>query len=535
MLPGMRTDVVVVGAGPTGLMLATELGLAGAEVAVVERQAAPSGQSRGGGVNPRTAEVLAMRGLVDAVAARAIPPDGAGAHFAGLPVPLDARPWRTRHPDGLLVPQDRLEEVLEERLREQGVTVRRRTALAGLDQDDEGVTVRLDGPDGAQRVRAAYLVACDGGHSTVRTLVGAAFPGRAGTMAAVTADVVLASASPSVPRSAAHISTLQRAGGGYWMLLHPLDGDAGATSGYRVVFGAPGRPAPARDAPVTPDEVAAALSAVHGPETVLGRLRWGTRFSDASRQLTAYRHGRVLFAGDAAHIHPPIGGQGLNLGVQDAVNLGWKLAATVANRAPDGLLDSYHAERHPVAARVLATVRAQGVIMNPAPDADDVRALRDIVADLARLPDGNRHLAGLMTGLAIRYDLGDDDPLVGRRMIDLSLDTADGLTTVSALLRSGRGLLLDLGADLGPATTRAGVDHVPARVVDSPVGTELGAERVLVRPDGYLCWAGSGPDAAPDAALRRWFGAAPGLQQGGPAPIPLQHGHLAAIPARPAP
>jgi 2-polyprenyl-6-methoxyphenol hydroxylase-like FAD-dependent oxidoreductase len=244
-------------------------------------------------------------------------------------------------------------------------------------------------------------------------------------MAAVTADVVLASASPSVPRSAAHISTLQRAGGGYWMLLHPLDGDAGATSGYRVIFGAPGRPAPARDAPVTPDEVATALSAVHGPETVLGRLRWGTRFSDASRQLTASRHGRVLFAGDAAHIHPPIGGQGLNLGVQDAVNLGWKLAATVANRALDGLLDSYHAERHPVAARVLATVRAQGVIMNPAPDADDVRALRDIVADLARLPDGNRHLAGLMTGLAIRYDLGDDDPLVGRRMIDLSLDTAD--------------------------------------------------------------------------------------------------------------
>jgi 2-polyprenyl-6-methoxyphenol hydroxylase-like FAD-dependent oxidoreductase len=522
MLSGMRTDVVVVGAGPTGLMLATELALAGTAVTVVERQAAPSGQSRGGGVNARTAEVLAMRGLADAVAARAVPRDGAGAHFAGLPVPLDTRPWRTRHPDGLLVPQDRLEEVLEERLRALGSTVRRRTALAGLAQDDDGVTALLDGPDGEQPLRAAYLVACDGGHSTVRKLVGADFPGRAGTMAAVTADVDLASASPTVPRAATHISTLHRSGGGYWMMLHPLDGDAGATSGYRVVFGAPGRPAPARDAPVTVDEVAEALIAVHGPQTVLGRLRWGTRFSDASRQLTAYRHRRVLFAGDAAHIHPPIGGQGLNLGVQDAVNLGWKLAATVAGHAPDGLLDSYHAERHPVAARVLATVAAQGVIMSPPPDADGARALRDIVADLARLPDGNRYLAGLMTGLALRYDLGDPDPLVGSRMIDLSLQTVDGPTTVSALLRSGRGLLLDVAGALAPRAAHGGVDHVTARVVDSPVGTDLPADRVLVRPDGYVCWAGRGADASPEAALRRWFGTATGAK----------HGHRAAVPAR---
>src|SRR6185312_5994779 len=280
--PGMP-HVIVVGAGPTGLMLATELSLAAAEVAVVERQAAPSGQSRGGGVNPRTAEVLALRGLAEAVAARAIPREEAGAHFAGLPVPLDARPWRTRHPHGLLVPQDRFEAVLEERLHEQGVAVQRETVLTGMTQDDDGVTALLTGPQGEQRLRAPYLVACDGGHSTVRTLVGADFPGRAGTMSAVTADVDLAAASPTVPRSAAHISTLQRTGGGYWMLLHPLDDNAGATDGYRVVFGAPGRPAPGRHEPVTADEVARALAAVHGPETVLRRLRWGTRFSDASR------------------------------------------------------------------------------------------------------------------------------------------------------------------------------------------------------------------------------------------------------------
>ena len=361
-------------------------------------------------------------------------------------------------------------------------------------------------------MRAAFLVACDGGHSTVRKLLGAPFPGRSGTMSAVTADIDLASAADTVARSATHFHMLQRSGGGYWMMLHPLDGEAGRVDGYRVVFGGgPAHPPAAREAPVTPDEVAHALTAVHGPDTVLARLRWGTRFTDSSRQLASYRHGRVLFAGDAAHIHLPVGGQGLNLGIQDAVNLGWKLAATAAGRAPDGLLDSYHAERHPVAARVLATVRAQGVIMNLSPEADDARALRDIVADLARLPDANRYLAGLMSGLALRYDLGDHDPFVGTRMIDLSLRTADGPTTVSELLRNGRGLLLELGRP-GPTTVEGSVDRVTAEVLDSPVGTELPARRVLVRPDGYVCWASDDPAAAPGYAMSRWFG------------VPVPHG-----------
>ena len=499
----MDTAVLVVGAGPTGMMLAAELALAGTDVILVERDDEPSPQSRGGGVSARTAEVLAMRGLVDAVRSHEIPRDGAGAHFAGLPVPLDARPWRTRHPDGVLVPQNRLSAILEARLGEHGVAVRRGSGLTGLTPDDDGVTATLAG---GGSVRAAFLVACDGGHSTVRKLLGAPFPGRSGTMSAVSADIDLASAADTVARSATHFHKLQRSGGGYWMLLHPARRRGrgrrrvpGGVRGSRASAGGAGgarHPGRGRE---RPDGGAR-------PRDGARRLRWGSRFSDASRQLAAYRHGRVLFAGDAAHIHLPVGGQGLNLGIQDAVNLGWKLAATVTHRAPDGLLDSYHAERHPVAARVLATVRAQGVIMNLSPEADDARALRDIVADLARLPDANRYLAGLMSGLALRYDLGDQDPFVGTRMIDLSLRTADGPTTVSELLRNGRGLLLDLGRP-GPTTVEGVVDHVTAEVLDSPVGTDLPARRVLVRPDGYVCWASDDPAASPEPTLRRWFGA----------------------------
>jgi 2-polyprenyl-6-methoxyphenol hydroxylase-like FAD-dependent oxidoreductase len=506
--------VIVVGAGPTGLMLAGELALAGVAIEVIDRQAVPSGQSRGGGINPRTSEVLAMRGLLDAVRHRAVPRESAGSHFAGLPVPLDARPWRTRYPDGVLIPQDRLEEVLENHLRMRGVRVRRSTELVGLTCDDAGVEATVSGPRGESVLCSRYLVACDGGHSTVRKLIGVDFPGRAGTMAAVSADIELAAMSATVPRSVSHISTLTRSGGGYWMLMHPLD-TAGERAGlYRVVFGGAEQETLPRQAPVTADEVIRALTAVHGAETQLKTLRWGSRFSDATRQVSAYRYGRVLFAGDAAHIHSPIGGQGVNLGIQDAMNLGWKLAAHIQDRAPNSSLDSYHTERHPVAARVLATTRAQSLLMSPPPEADDVRALREIIIALAGLPDANRYLAGLMAGLDLRYDFGASDPSVGARMVDLSLATEDGLTTVSALLRSGRGLLLELGGPPSyPMPTPDGVDRVIARVIDSPVGTTLGAspgtDRVLIRPDGHVCWVGAGPDSSPASALHRWFGGTP--------------------------
>jgi hypothetical protein len=314
-----------------------------------------------------------------------------------------------------------------------------------------------------------------------------------------------------VPRTIRHISEHTHRGGGYWLMAHPLgDGDDPATP-YRVVFGHDG-PVPERDDAVTADEVAAALTAVHGPETLLAGLRWGTRFSDAARQVEHYRAGPLLFAGDAAHIHAPIGGQGLNLGVQDAVNLGWKLAAHLRG-TPAGtgsqintVLDTYHAERHPVGAQVIATARAQSLLMSPAPEADDVWALRAIVTDLLGLPDANRHVAGLMSGLALRYDLGDDHPLVGARLPDLGLDVGDDPTTVAALLRPGCGLLLELDAEPGVRALTPDLDRVGARVVDSPVGTDLDASRVLVRPDGHVAWADTGTDPRPDTALRRWFG-----------------------------
>jgi 2-polyprenyl-6-methoxyphenol hydroxylase-like FAD-dependent oxidoreductase len=471
--------VIVVGAGPTGLMLAGELALAGVAIEVIERQAVPSGQSRGGGINPRTSEVLAMRGLLDAANQRAVRRESAGGHFAGLPL------------------------------------------LVGLACDDAGVEVTVSGGRGESVLWGSYLVACDGGHSTVRKLIGMDFPGRAGTLAAVSADVELAAMSTTVPRSVSHISTLTRTGGGYWMLMHPLE-EAGESTGlYRVVFGGPEQETLPRQAPVTANEVIRALTAVHGAETKLKTLRWGSRFSDATRQVSAYRCGRILFGGDAAHVHSPIGGQGVNLGIQDAMNLGWKLAAHIQDRAPDGLLDSYHTERHPVGARVLAMTRAQTVLMSPPPEADGVRALREIIITLARLPDANRYLARLMSGLDLRYDFGDSDPLVGARMVDLSLETEDGLTTVSTLLRSGHGVLLQLGGPASyPTPTPDGVDRVIARVVDSPVGVALGAspgaDRVLIRPDGYVCWAGAGPDSSPASALHPWFGrpAGPGRSVG---------------------
>ncbi|MDT7564058.1 MAG: hypothetical protein QOG76_2682, partial [Pseudonocardiales bacterium] len=269
--------------------------------------------------------------------------------------------------------------------------------------------------------------------------------------------------------------------------LHPIEGDL-----YRLVFGKLSGESPARDVPVAAEEVREALLAVYGPETELGELREASRFSDAARQVARYREGRVFFAGDAAHIHLPFGGQGLNLGIQDAVNLGWKLAATVRGWAPEGLLDSYHAERHPVAARVLHNTRVQGVIANPTHD-KDLAAVRDMFTDLLRLPEANRFISGLMSGLDVRY------PGLGPRMIDLDLTTEDGPTRVSRLMHSGRGLLLSL--DDTPRSIDGWadrVDHVRAK-------THEDIDAVLIRPDGYIAWSGS--DGQPlETALTRWFG-----------------------------
>lgn len=475
----MQTEVIVVGAGPAGLMLANELTLAGIPAVVLEKQRTRSTQSRAGALQPHTAEVLDLRGLLDPLLDRALPRGEFGGHFAGLPVELDCRPWRTRHPYPVAIPQARLEAFLEQRLAGQGVPVLRGHEVTAVEQDADGVT--------SGDIRGSYLVACDGGHSTVRKLLGVPFPGTAGKMSGVVADITLASQSAAVSTTSGHFSQHIKTTGGLFSVLHPIEGDL-----YRLMFGELSGAGPARNEPVTADEVGEVLRTVYGPETELGELREASRFSDASRQVERYREGRVFFAGDAAHIHLPIGGQGVNLGIQDAVNLGWKLAATVRGWAPEGLLDSYHTERHPVAARVLRNTRAQAVLNNPAQD-KDLAAVRDTFTDLLRLPDANRFISGMVSGLDVQY------PGLGPRMIDLDLTTQDGPTRVSRLMHSGRGLLLSLD------DTPRSIDRWADRVDYVTAKTAEDIDAVLIRPDGCIAW--SGTDEQPlETALARWFG-----------------------------
>ncbi|MGY1439884.1 FAD-dependent oxidoreductase [Streptomyces reniochalinae] len=479
----MRTQVIVVGAGPTGLMLAYELALAGISVVVLEKERERGTQSRAGGLQPRTAEVLDLRGLLDPLldGVRAHRP--VGGHFAMLPVELDCRPWNTRHPYPVRLPQARLEAHLERLLTSRGVPVLRGHTVSDLEQDAHSVR--------AGNVHGSYLVACDGAHSAVRSLLGVDFPGRAGRMSAVAADLTLASVSEAVPTARGHFSRYPRSAGGFFSILHPLDDDGL----YRMLFGKLSGDGPPREAPVTAGEVSEALRAVYGPRTELAELRAASRFGDAVRQVERYREKRVFFAGDAAHIHMPIGGQGVNLGVQDAVNLGWKLAATVHGWAPAGLLDSYHDERHPVAARVLRHTRAQGLLLNPGHD-EDAGAVRDLMTELLRLPDTNRYVSGMMSGLDLRY------PGLGPRLTDYHLTTDDGPARASDLMHAGQGLLLSLDGKERRLGSRSGrVRHVTAKTDEDTQG----ADALLVRPDGYIAW--SSTDAEPlESALTRWFG-----------------------------
>ncbi|WP_326696260.1 FAD-dependent monooxygenase [Streptomyces sp. NBC_01754] len=479
----MRTQVIVAGAGPTGLMLAYELTLAGVSVVVLEKQRERGVQSRAGALQPRTAEVLDLRGILAPLLDGAQPHDPAGGHFAMLPVELDCRPWRTRHPYPVTLPQVRLEAYLEELLVSRSVPVLRGHEVSEVEQDEDGVR--------AGGVHGSYLVACDGARSTVRSLLGAPFPGRPGRMSAVAADLTLASRSEAVPATRGHFSRYPRSAGGFFTILHPLDDGL-----YRMIFGKLSGNGPGREEPVTTDEVAEALRAVYGPETELGELRAASRFSDAVRQVERYRENRVFFAGDAAHIHMPIGGQGVNLGVQDAVNLGWKLAAAVHGWAPTGLLDSYHDERHPVAAHVLRHTQAQSLIMNPGGD-EDAGAVRDLMTELLRLPDANRYVSGMMSGLDLHY------PGVGPRLIDHLLTTEEGSTRASDLMHTGQGLLLSLDGEERPLGA-----HYSGRVRHVVAGTDedtQGADALLVRPDGYVAWSSTNAEPL-ESALTRWFG-----------------------------
>ncbi|MEV7119462.1 rifampin monooxygenase [Kitasatospora griseola] len=469
-------DVLVVGGGPTGLMLACELRLHGVEVVVLERLTAPTGESRGQGLHARSVEVMDQRGLLERF--RAVSPEyRVGGLFGGVmadwPEGMD-----TAHPYGLATPQPVTERLLAERAEELGVNLQRGREVVGLTQDEEGVEVELT--DGS-RLRARWLVGCDGGRSTVRRLAGVAFPGEPATVETLLGQV---SATEDPERIAEVVARVRRTQVRFG--LQP-EGDGQ----YRVVVPADGV-SEDRAAP-TLEEFRRQLRAVAGTDFGVHSPRWLSRFGDATRQAERYRVGRVLLAGDAAHIHPPTGGQGLNLGVQDAFNLGWKLAAEVNGWAPADLLDSYHAERHPVGASVLDNTRAQITLIGTEPGPT---ALRALLTRLMDVPEVNRHITGIITALDIRYDFGEGPDRLGRHQRDVAL--ADG--RLYDRMHTGRGLLLDR---TGRLSADGWSDRVDLVVDPCP---ELPAPAVLLRPDGHVAWLGES-QAELTTALTRWFGA----------------------------
>ncbi|MDI2127104.1 FAD-dependent monooxygenase [Yinghuangia seranimata] len=493
---GLDTDVVIAGAGPTGLMLACELRLAGAGVAVVDRLPGRTGESRAGGIHSRTLEVLDQRGILDRfLAVGELTPVG---HFSGLWLDFDG--VESRHPLPLMILQSAIERLLEEWAAELGVRVGWSSEVTGIRQDDDGVTVELGAAEAT--LRARYLVGCDGGRSAVRKLAGIGFPGTPATMTALLGDVEL----PGLPED---FIFMRRCEGGHFSALALEPG------WHRVITSEYGQVADRDDAP-TFEQLRAALIRLAGTDYGMHGPRWISRFGDAARQADRYRAGRVLLAGDAAHIHYPAGGQGLNTGVQDAVNLGWKLGAVVRGQAPESLLDTYHTERHPVGERVLHNTRAQSALARPGAETE---ALREVFGSLIVIDDVNAHLRGMITALDIRYPADSDHPLAGRRVPDADLKTPDGATRVYELLHAARPVLLDLRGTGAPAAVAAGwadrVDLVEARSdTDSwsvpAIGGIQAPAALLIRPDGHVAWAaaptGRLGTSALRAALTTWFG-----------------------------
>lgn len=477
------TDVIVVGAGPTGLMLAGELRLGGARVVVVEKLARPTGQSRGLGFTARAMEVFDQRGLLPRFGALEKSPMG---HFGG--VQFDYTVLEDAHFGARGVPQSQTEAVLEEWAGELGADIRRGWELAKLAEDGDGVEIVAVTPEGEQRLRGAYLVGCDGGQSVVRKAAGFDFPGLAATRRMYLADVTGCEIRPRFLG--------ERLENGMVMAA-PL-----APGVDRIIVCEDGTPAGDRPEEVEFDEVAAAWERITGESLAGGGADWVSSFTDATRQVSAYRRGRVLLAGDAAHVHLPAGGQGLSTGVQDAVNLGWKLAAVIRGELPDALIDSYHDERHPVGARLLMNTRAQGMIFLGGAEADPVRK---VFGELMELEDVRRRLAGVVSHLDITYDLGPGThPLVGRRLPPRPLHLSDGTpTTTTALLHPARGVLLDLTDD---ATVREAAATWADRVTvvtatPEHFGVFAGATALLVRPDGHVAWAAVGESTT--ASTRR--------------------------------
>ena len=477
--------VLVAGGGPTGLMLAAELALAGVDVGIVERRSSQAlAGRRAGGLHSRTIEVLDQRGVAGRFLSQ-----GKVMQIVGFNrVPLDISDFPTRHNYGLAMTQNQIERILGEWVGELAVPVHRGLEVTGFAQDGDGVDVALS--DG-QSLRAAYLVGCDGGRSLVRKAAGIEFPGWDPTTSWLMAEAEMS----QEPKLGFHEDAL-----GVHAIGRREDGGLGVVLVERQV-GTGSEP--------TLQDVKDLLTAIYGTDFGIHSPTWISRFTDMTRQAAAYRKGRVLLAGDAAHVHPPIGGQGLNLGVQDAVNLGWKLAQVVQGKSPESLLDTYHSERHPVGARVLRTTMAQSALRRTD---EHTRALGDLVSELVRMDGPRRRLAAELSSLDIHYDLGEGHPLLGRRMPDLELVTAEGPRRVFSLLHQARPLLLNLGAP-GSLDAAAWADRVPLIDADykgpwelPDLGPVAAPSALLIRPDGHVAWVAGQDPLGLIQALRTWFG-----------------------------
>ncbi|HEX5983636.1 MAG TPA: FAD-dependent monooxygenase [Solirubrobacterales bacterium] len=486
------SEVVIAGAGPTGLMLAGELALAGVEATVLERR--PEQVlvgSRAGGLHSRGIEILDQRGIAERFLA-----EGQAVQTTRFAeAVLDIGDFPTRHPYGLGLWQNHIERIMAGWVGELGVEIHYGHEVAGFAQDGGGVEVEL--ADG-RTLRARYLVGCDGGRSAIRKAAGIGFPGWEATTSALIAEAEMAEEPEYGIRHEPYgVSGLSRMG---------EDGPVRVLVTEREVGGG--------DEP-TLDELREALVAVYGTDYGLHGATWISRFTDTTRQAAAYREGRVLLAGDAAHVHWPAGGQGLQHGTFDAVNLGWKLAQVVKGTSPESLLDTYQAERHGPTARSLRITMAQGALQR---SEARIAALRETLGEVMAMDEPRRHLAASLAGLDIRYDLGEGHPLLGRRMPDLDLVTAEGPLRVYALLHQGRPALLNLGEpgalEIAPWADRVRlVDAEYAGAWELPVlGAVPAPAAVLIRPDGHVAWVGEGTDAGLADALATWFG--PG-QEGG--------------------
>ena len=480
--------VVIAGGGPTGLMLAGELALAGIDVVILERRASQDVDgSRAGGLHPRTIEVLDQRGIAERFLS--VGQVGPGLGFAGTV--LDISDFPTRHNYVLALWQSLFERILADWVGELEVPILRESEVVGFAQDGAGVDVELSHN---RSVRAEYLVGCDGGRSLIRKAAGIDFPGLDPSTSWMIAEVEM-DEEPKIG--------LRPEGGG----IGPVNRVEGGGP-FRVVLKE--QQVEHASEPTLPD-LREALVLAYGTDYGVHSPNWISRFTDMTRQAASYRHGRVLLAGDAAHVHPPQGGQGLNTGVQDAVNLGWKLAQVVNKTSPESLLGTYHAERHPVGARVLQNTMAQVALGIPD---DRHRALRETMTELLSMDEPRRRIGAMISGLDIRYDLGEGHPLLGRRVPDLDLHTADGPTCLFTLLHDARPVLLNLGDpdgfDVSPWANRVRLVHARRDgLCELPVlGPIAAPPAIVIRPDGHVAWAGDVTDPELPQVLSTWFGAA---------------------------